>query len=78
MCASVMIIDDDIIESNETFRVKLQEDYNDQAVLIGTISSAVVTIIDDDKRKSLKIKPVFELILSIMLIPFLQFLCQQH
>lgn len=49
-CASMMLINDTIVEGNETFRVTLQEDPEDTSVIIGDQSSATVTIIDDDRR----------------------------
>lgn len=49
-CTSVMLINDNVVEGNETFRVSLQEDHDDTSVIIGDQSSAVVTIMDDDRR----------------------------
>ena len=51
MCASVKLINDNITESDETFRVKLQENPDDISVILGDQTSAIVTIIDDDRRK---------------------------
>ena len=51
MCASVKLINDNITESDETFRVKLQENSDDPSVILGDQTSAIVTIIDDDRRK---------------------------
>ena len=49
-CVSVMLVNDTTVEGNETFRVTLQEDPEDASVIIGDKSSAIVTIIDDDRR----------------------------
>ena len=49
-CTSVMLVNDTIVEGNETFRVTLQEDSEDTSIVIGDQSSAIVTIIDDDRR----------------------------
>ena len=50
-CMSLLLIDDDVMEENETLRVQIEPDYNDKAVKIADQSSAIVTIIDDDTRK---------------------------
>ena len=47
-CASLMLINDDVVEGNETIRVQIQPDYDDISVKIADQSSAIVTIIDDD------------------------------
>ena len=50
-CASIKIINDNVTETNETFRVSLELDHNDRSVMLGNLSSATVTIMDDDRRK---------------------------
>ena len=50
-CASIKIINDNVTETNETFRVSLELDHNDRSVVLGNMSSATVTIMDDDRRK---------------------------
>ena len=54
-CGSVMLINDNITEGNETFRVTLQENPDDSSVVLGDQASAIVTIIDDDKRKAISV-----------------------
>ena len=47
-CASLVVIDDDNVEGNETLRVQIEPDYDDTSVKIADQSSAIVTIVDDD------------------------------
>ena len=49
LCVNVTIVDDDLIEGNEVFNVRLYYYYNDEGVGIGrTIQTSGVTIIDND------------------------------
>ena len=46
-CAQIAIIDDTLFEGDEQFLVKLQS-FSSSQVIVGEISEARVTIIDDD------------------------------
>ena len=54
-CFSFSIVDDDILEENETFRVILQPD-NDLNITF-LESTVLVTIIDDDSKSSNGMRP---------------------
>ena len=49
-CVEILIIDDDVNEPEESFRVNL--DSNDIQVVVGSFESAEVFIIDDDTPSS--------------------------
>ncbi len=46
MCVNMTILDDEIVENNETFILNLTS--SDPAVLIGNTGSSKVTILEDD------------------------------
>ena len=51
-CASIKLINDNVTEMNETLRVSMQLDDGERSVVLGNLSSATVTIVDDDRRKN--------------------------
>ena len=61
-CRTISVIDDDAVESNETFTAVLNRTPEDFAVVNLRIQSATVTIMDDinDREYGLKLKTLYD------------------
>ena len=50
VCGNPIIIDDDILENNETFSVSISE--FDPNIVLGPIDSTTIVIVDDDGKST--------------------------